>query len=168
MGDVVPIRVMALRALAYYERFFYLKEVEEIRVADDRVYDGRTLHEALDEDGELVTMQLESAALGIKGKLDALRRREGQLIPYEHKKGRARKGESGPEPWPSDRLQIGAYALLLEDATGEPVPEGRIRYHGDGRTVRVPIDDSTRHDVRTAIEREWSGESGLFACTRLR
>jgi CRISPR-associated protein Cas1 len=148
-----PIRVMALHALAYCERLFYLEEVEEIRVADDRVYDGRRLHEALDEDGELVTMQLESATLGIKGKLDALRRRGGALIPYEHKKGRARKGEGGPEAWPSDRLQIGAYALLVEEATGEAVPEGRIRYHVDGRTVRIAIDDDLRRDVRAAVQR---------------
>ena len=44
-----PIRVMALHALAYCERLFYLEEIEEIRVADERVYDGRTLHDALDE-----------------------------------------------------------------------------------------------------------------------
>ena len=31
------IRVMALHALAYCERLFYLEEVEEIRVADHRV-----------------------------------------------------------------------------------------------------------------------------------
>ena len=47
------IRVMALHALAYCERLFYLEEVEEIRVADHRVYAGRTLHEAeVDVDGE--------------------------------------------------------------------------------------------------------------------
>ena len=153
MDDTGPIRVMALHALAYCERLFYLEEVEEIRVADDRVYDGRRLHDALDEDGDLVTMQLESASLGIKGKLDAIRRRGGQLIPYEHKKGRSRKGELGPEAWPSDRLQVGAYAMLIEEATGEGVPEGRIRYHSDGHTVRVPIDESTRADVRAAIAR---------------
>lgn len=39
------IRVMALYALAYCERLFYLEEVEEIRVADHRVYAGRTRHE---------------------------------------------------------------------------------------------------------------------------
>ncbi len=153
MSDATPIRVMALHALAYCERLFYLEEVEEIRGADARVFDGRRLHEALDEEGELVTMQLESATIGIKGKLDALRRRDGALVPYEHKKGRARKGEGGPEAWPSDRLQIGAYALLLEEATGEAILEGRIRYHADNRTVRVPIDESTRQDVRTAVER---------------
>jgi CRISP-associated protein Cas1 len=144
---------MALHALAYCERLFYLEEVEEIRVADARVYDGRTLHETLDEDGDLVTMQLESAELGIKGKLDALRRRDGQLIPYEHKKGRAKGGDGGNEAWPSDRLQIAAYAMLLEEATGETIPEGRVRYHASGGTVRVAIDAAARQAVRDAVER---------------
>ena len=43
--DEPPIRVMALHALLYCERLFYLEEVEEIREADDRVYAGRRLHE---------------------------------------------------------------------------------------------------------------------------
>ena len=147
------IRVMALHALAYCERLFYLEEVEEIRVADERVFDGRALHEALDEDGTLVEMTIESATLGIRGKLDALRRRDAKLIPYEHKKGRARKGDGGPEPWPSDRLQLTAYAMLLEEASGEPVAEGRIRYHADNQTVRVTIGDEARSAVRGAIDR---------------
>jgi CRISPR-associated protein Cas1 len=148
-----PIRVMALHALAYCERLFYLEEVEEIRVADERVFDGRALHEALDEDGTLVEMTIESATLGIKGKLDALRRRDGKLIPYEHKKGRGRKADSGLEPWPSDRVQLAAYAMLLEEASGEPVGEGRIRYHTDNQTVRVTIGDDARAAVRGAIDR---------------
>lgn len=36
-----PIRVMALHALLYCERLFYLEEVEELRVADHAVYAGR-------------------------------------------------------------------------------------------------------------------------------
>ncbi len=38
------LRVRSLHALAYCHRLFYLEEVEEIRVADDRVYAGRELH----------------------------------------------------------------------------------------------------------------------------
>jgi len=41
------VRVMALHALAYCERLFYLEEVEEIRVASDAVYAGRVLHQEL-------------------------------------------------------------------------------------------------------------------------
>ena len=53
------IRVMALHALAYCERLFYLEKVEEIRVADHRVYAGRILHEAevdIDGEGQSVTL----------------------------------------------------------------------------------------------------------------
>src|SRR5690242_1777477 len=69
-----PVRVMALHALAYCERLFYLEEVEEIRVADERVFAGRQLHAALeaDEDGEAVAIDLSSPTLGLIGKVDCL------------------------------------------------------------------------------------------------
>ena len=59
-----PVRVMALHALAYCQRLFYLEEVEEIRVADDRVYAGRELHASLaaDEDGDAVQIECEILA----------------------------------------------------------------------------------------------------------
>ncbi len=149
-----PVRVMALHALAYCQRLFYLEEVEEIRVADQRVFAGRQLHAALeaDEDGESVSLELASEALGLLGKVDCLRRRDGSYLPYEHKRGRpARVADNAPEAWPSDRLQLIAYAVLLEEAFGQPIPEGRIRYHAANVTVRVPIDDRARADLREAI-----------------
>ncbi len=47
------LRVMALHALAYCERLFYLEEVEKIRVVDAAVYAGHRLHEELAADGRL-------------------------------------------------------------------------------------------------------------------
>ena len=44
-----PLRIMSLHALAYCERLFYLEEVEEMRVADERVYAGRRLHVQLEK-----------------------------------------------------------------------------------------------------------------------
>jgi CRISPR-associated protein Cas1 len=149
-----PVRVMALHALAYCRRLFYLEEVEEIRVADHRVYAGRHLHAALeaDEDGESVSVELASERHGLFGKVDCLRRRDGSHLPYEHKRGKpARRADNTPEPWPSDRLQLIAYAVLIEDAFGQPVPEGRVRYHAANVTVRVPIDDKARADLAAAI-----------------
>ena len=148
------IRVMALHALAYCERLFYLEEVEEIRVADAAVYAGRRLHEELAADeGEMVSLVLESETLGIRGKVDCLRRRDGRLIPYEHKRGRSAKGDDGPQAWPSDRLQVCAYTLLLEEHTGTPIEEARIRYHANNTTVRIPVDETARADVRRAVAR---------------
>ena len=148
-----PLRVMSLHALAYCQRLFYLEEVEEIRVADDRVYAGRELHTSLaaDEDGEETQLDLADPELGLFGKVDAIRRRDGSLLPYEHKRGRCRRGEGRPEAWPSDRLQVIAYAALIASSTGQTVVEGRIRYHADNVTVRVPFDDVAREELAAAI-----------------
>src|SRR5947207_9986161 len=93
-----PLRIMALHALGYCERLFYLEEVENLRVADARVYAGRRLHveiEREEDQGEWLRLTLESSRWGIVGKVDCIRRRDGLLIPYEHKRGRARRIGSG-------------------------------------------------------------------------
>jgi CRISPR-associated protein Cas1 len=149
-----PVRVMALHALAYCKRLFYLEEVEELRVADRRVFAGRHLHTALEasEEGESVSLELFSETLGLVGKTDCVRRRDGSYLPYEHKRGRpARDTDNSSRPWPSDRLQLVAYAVLLEEAFKQPIPEGRIRYHAANVTVRVPIDEQARSDLRNAV-----------------
>jgi len=158
VDDAPLIRVMALHALLYCERLFYLEEVEEIRIADASVYAGRILHEELgapDESGtEHRNANVSSAVLGITGRVDAFRRREGGWVAYEHKRGRARRGADGsPEAWPSDAVQVSAYGMLLEEETGEAVVEGRVRYHSDNVTVRVPLDTGARLAVFSAIER---------------
>ena len=147
------LRVMSLHALAYCQRLFYLEEVEEIRVADACVFAGRELHASLeaDEDGERTQLELADPALGLVGKVDAPLRRNGSLLPYEHKRGRSRREDGTAETWPSDRLQVIAYAVLIESATGQTIPEGRVRYHADNVTVRVPIDDQARADLAEAI-----------------
>jgi CRISPR-associated protein Cas1 len=149
-----PVRVMALHALAYCQRLFYLEEVEEIRVADASVFAGRELHAGLeaDEEGEAVSIELTSETLGLTGKVDCLKRRDGSYVPYEHKRGRPARADDGTaEAWPSDRLQVIAYAVLLEEAFGQRIAEGRIRYHAANVTVRVPIDEQARADLREAI-----------------
>src|SRR4051812_10882911 len=139
--EVAPLRIMSLHALAYCERLFYLEEVEEMRVADERVYAGRRLHVELEreeDEEEWLTFNLESERWGLTGKVDCVRRRDGMIVPYEHKRGRsARSREGVAETWRSDRLQVIAYAALVEEHTGRTVTEGRVRYHADNVMVRV-------------------------------
>lgn len=158
-ADPPLLRIMALHALAYCERLFYLEEVEEIRVADHRVYAGRTLHEAeVPEDGcEVANLTLESPAWGLKGKVDYLRYRDGALVPYEHKRGRSK----GDEAWDSDRIQVIAYAALLADHFDQPIVEGRIRYHANHKTIRVPVDQAALADLRRAIDRARALAAGV-------
>lgn len=161
----IPLRVMSLHALAYCERLFYLEEVEGLYVADDRVYAGRELHESLgagggkdrsdpDERGRPMSLELACPNLGLVGRVDVIKRRDGQLIPYEHKRGKARRDADGEAiAWETDALQVVAYAMMLEETHDLTIPEGRVRYHREGVTVRVQVDEAVRGRVRRAIER---------------
>lgn len=154
---MTALRVHALHALAYCERLFYLEEVENMRVADERVYAGRRLHVELaraEDEEEWLTFNLESERWGLVGRIDCVRRRDGLIVPYEHKRGHsARSREGGAEAWPSDRLQVIAYAALVEEHTGRAVPEGRVRYHADNVLVHVPFDEQARAELARAVKR---------------
>lgn len=155
--DQPLLRVIALHDLNYCHRLFYLTEVENLQSPNELIYAGRELHKSLEDesdDPELVErtqLDLEDPALGLMGKVDALRRRDGSWVPYEHKRGKARRDEGTPCAWPSDRLQVIAYAVLIESATGKSIEEARVRYHADNVTVRVPIDKKARADLTEAI-----------------
>jgi CRISPR-associated protein Cas1 len=155
--EMTALKVHALHALAYCERLFYLEEVEEMRVADERVYAGRRLHvelERAEDEEEWLTLNLESERWGLTGRIDCVRRRDGAIIPYEHKRGRAARSRDGvAETWASDRLQVIAYAALVAEQTGRAVAEGRVRYHADNVLVRVPIDEQAWADLARAVAR---------------
>lgn len=150
------IRVSALHALAYCPRLFYLEEVEELYTQDAAVFAGRRLHTELEkqEDEEWEELFLQSEELGLRGRVDALRTRDGQTIPYEHKRGRCyRDDKNQPQAWESDKIQILAYAYLIESSLGISIKEGRIRYHADNVLVHVPFDDLGRAAVKEAIKK---------------
>jgi CRISP-associated protein Cas1 len=155
-SNTSTIRVSALHALAYCPRLFYLEEVEELYTQDAAVFAGRRLHAELEkqEGEEWAELFLTSEELGIRGRLDALRTRDGETIPYEHKRGKCHRDENKqPQAWESDKLQILAYACLLESACGITVKEGRIRYHADNILIHVPLDDAGREAVKEAINK---------------
>ncbi|NBD33549.1 MAG: CRISPR-associated protein Cas4, partial [Cyanobacteria bacterium] len=138
--ETKTIRVSALHALAYCPRLFYLEEVEELYTQDAAVFAGRRLHAELEkqEGEEWEDLYLESKELGLRGRVDALRTRDGQTIPYEHKRGRSHRDQNKqPQAWDSDRAQILAYCYLIESALGITVTEGRIRYHADNVLIHV-------------------------------
>ena len=150
----IIVNVSALQALFYCPRQFYLQEVEGIRTPNAEVYSGLRLHTELERDGADAWDHyvLENTDLGICGRVDALKTESGQVIPYEHKKGRCFRGDNNEaQAWPGDRIQVLAYALLLEAELGKAVPEGRIRYHADNVLVHVPLDVDAREEVKAAI-----------------
>jgi CRISPR-associated protein Cas1 len=149
--DAPLINVMALHALMYCERLYYLEEVEKIRRANKNVYAGRRLHQKIDKGADIYSLELGSEKLGIRGKVDFIRKKSGKLVVYEYKKGRSKDGIN---PWPSDRLQTIAYSLLLEDQIGEAVAEARIRYESDKKTIKVPIiSKDAGRELKLAVEK---------------
>ncbi len=70
------IRVMALHALEYCERLFYLEEVEEIRLADADVFAGRSLHLDLTQEDavEKSEVDLSCETLGLVGRADIIKK----------------------------------------------------------------------------------------------
>ncbi len=153
-----PLRVISLHDLLYCERLFYFTEVENIQNPNNLVYAGRRLHDDVvpldDESPERRSMEVANEIWGLLGKVDAIRRRDGVWVAYEHKRGRCRRGpDKEPLAWASDRIQAIAYAVLLEETLGEKVPEARIRYHADNVTAFVSIDEAARLDLTAAIAR---------------
>ena len=101
------IRVSALHALAYCPRLYYLEEVEKLYTQNAAIFAGRRLHAELEkqEEENWEDLFLTSEELGLRGKVDALRTRDGKTIPYEHKRGRCCRDENKqPQAWDSDRL----------------------------------------------------------------
>ena len=98
------LRVCALHAFAYCPRLFYLEEVEELYTQDAAVFAGRRLHDEIErkEGEEWQDLYLEDENLGLRGRIDVLRQRDGQTIPYEHKRGRCHRDENNqPQAWES-------------------------------------------------------------------
>ena len=158
IADEPLLRVESLHALKYCERLFYFQEVERISVPHPDVYAGRRLHDDVvpedDESAERRSFQVASDTWGLLGKVDAVRKRDGSWIAYEHKRGRCRRGDDKtPLAWPSDRIQAIAYAVLVEEAMGEPVTQARVRYHADNVTAFVEIDDNAIVDLKNAVLR---------------
>jgi CRISPR-associated protein Cas1 len=152
-----PVRVMGLHSLTYCERLYYLEEVENILIADERVYAGRNFHEEIRVDnldiGRVETFEYTSEKLGLTGKADRLQKRDGIWIPYEHKIGRSKTLGKEKEAWESDAIQVTAYALLIEEASGRIIEEGRVKYRRDNVLVKLQLTDQLRQKTLATIER---------------
>lgn len=95
---------------------------------------------------KLQSAEITSERLRLRGKVDALVGADGSIVPYEV------KTTAPPEhPWPEQRLQLAAYALLLEERHHRPVDHGYFHYL-EGDVVREwPITEAAKQLVRDVI-----------------
>jgi len=76
----------------------------------------------------------------LTGRPDYLVQAGRSLVPVEIKPGR-----TVSQPYPGDVLQLGAYLLLIEEATGQRPSHGLLRYRE--QTFEVPYSRSLRASV---------------------
>lgn len=114
------------------------------------------------------SLALTSESLGLTATLDLAEISGQDAVPIEYRKGRPKhvavgrsaddSGEieqpplSQPEAWPTDRIQVGLQAILLESA-GYTVPDAVIYYAGEKLRLRIPVDDALKAEALQTLER---------------
>jgi CRISPR-associated exonuclease Cas4 len=148
--DLLPLS--ALQHLLFCERQCALIHIEGLWAENRLTVEGRHLHERPDR-GDAETrgsvrtargISLRSLRLGLTGKADVVEFHHdpitGQLsgvIPVEYKRGKPKRDDS-------DRVQLCAQALCLEEMTGLPIPSGALFYGTPRRRTQVIFDQEVR------------------------
>jgi CRISPR-associated protein Cas1 len=164
---VLPVR--RLNNFIYCPRLFYFQWVENIFQENADTIAGSMAHRnvdtpsKLDEDkakalGEnlpdgarLRSLRLESESLGIVGVVDLVEGGPDGAQIVDYKKGSARRTSEGErEAREPETIQVGAYALLLQEH-GVKVSGAVIYYAADKRRVPVEISEALLAKTRRAI-----------------
>ena len=154
--DLLPLS--ALQHLIFCERQCALIHIEQAWAENLFTAEGRIMHERVHEEGSESRgsiriehgVPLRSLRLGLIGKADVVEfhRREGdswQPFPVEYKRGKPKKDDS-------DRVQLCAQALCLEEMLDVEVPEGALFYGKNRRRAGVVFDDALRKETEeTAV-----------------
>lgn len=113
------------------------------------------------------SLALASQQLGLTATLDLAEIEGTRAVPIEYRKGRPKRPDQiveptdemmdqpqllpGPEPWPTDRVQLGLQVILLEEA-GYTVPEAFIYYAAERLRLRIEVDDALRRDALAELD----------------
>lgn len=91
---------------------------------------------------------ISSLLLNLSGKIDRVEIYPEQLIPIEIKSGNPPKEGA----WENHKVQLAAYAMLLEDKFSIKVPEGIIHYVDADQKVNIAINPFLRDRVKELLE----------------
>ena len=152
-NQLLPIS--ALQHLIFCERQCALIHVEQLWAENVLTVEGRQLHEKADK-GKSETagkiriarsLWLKSDQLGLIGQADIVEfHDDGAVIPVEYKRGKPKKEDS-------DRVQICAQAMCLEEMKNVSIPVAYLFYGKQQRRTEVAIDQSLREITQSKIKR---------------
>ena len=95
----------------------------------------------------LSEVRIDSEELKLKGIIDQVHVYEDNYVPFELKTGRA----PADGVWPSHRIQIAAYSLLLQEKFKKPIKEGFIFYLDTKEKRHVAINPYMKEDVKRIV-----------------
>lgn len=167
LPDLLPARM--LNEFVYCPRLFYYEWVEGVFENSADTLDGQAKHTRVDSgpspmpgaeemDGERIhsrSVTLTSERVGLTAKIDLIESDENgadvkAVRPVDYKRGRPRDVDGTPTPWPSDRTQIAAQALVLRDS-GYSCDEGILYYVSTKQRVRIAIDEALIAETEALI-----------------
>jgi CRISPR-associated exonuclease Cas4 len=163
--DLLPLS--ALQHLIFCPRQCALIHIEQVWSENLYTAEGRIMHERVDscnrESRGKVRIEfgvpLRSLRLGLVGRADVVEfHQEGARwipFPVEYKRGRPKKDSS-------DRVQLCAQAMCLEEMLGMPVRSGALFYGKHRRRTDVAMDK----DLRAETEKVASDLHQLIGCGR--
>ena len=153
-SDDQLIPISALQHLIFCARQCALIHVERLWAENQFTVEGRQLHDKA-HDGKSETaagvritrgLWLKSNRLGITGQADGVEfHPDRRVIPIEYKRGKPKKDDS-------DRVQLCAQALCLEDMKTTQIEVGYLFYGTRQRRTEVAFDDALRESTQDKID----------------
>lgn len=154
------LQLSALQHFVFCRRQCALIHIEQAWAENLFTAEGRIMHENVHEEGAEKRkgviiergLPLRSAELGLNGKADVVEFHKltgsGKSVPFpvEYKRGK-------PKPDDSDKVQLCAQALCLEEMLRIDVPKGAIFYGKTRRRFDVEFDALLRRETKDTAGR---------------
>ena len=96
----------------------------------------------------LSELRIESEELKLKGIIDQVHVYDDEYVPFELKTGRTPQDGI----WPSHRIQIAAYSLLLQEHFKKPVKEGFVYYLDSKEKRHISMNSFMKEEVKHIVE----------------
>lgn len=93
-------------------------------------------------------LKIESKQLRLRGIIDQIHVYEGNYVPFELKTGRM--PQDGV--WPSHRIQIAAYSLLLQEKFNKEIREGYVVYLDTKEKRQIAINPFMKEEVKQMVD----------------
>ncbi|MCK9362876.1 MAG: CRISPR-associated protein Cas4 [Syntrophales bacterium] len=147
------VMLSALQHYAFCPRQCALIHIEQIWQENVRTAEGRIMHEHVHEENHAVRgdiridygVSIRSLRVGLIGKADVVefhRQLEGSWLPFpvEYKRGK-------PKADNSDKVQLCAQAICLEEMLSVAIPAGALFYGQTKRRFDVSFDTALRRET---------------------